>query len=83
MTKVQKALIEALDIYGDAAATAEVVARASALPHDDTFVPSVAAIAREIWERKLTVATARAELATRRADALATMNTLPVSDTVH
>jgi hypothetical protein len=83
MTKVQTALIEALQGYGDPDATAEVVARASALPHDDAFVPAVAAIAREVWQRKLAVATARAKKANQWADALAAMNTLPVSDTVH
>jgi hypothetical protein len=80
---MESALIEELQGSDDPEATAEVVARVATLPLDDNYVAAVTAAIREVWGRKLAVATARAEEANRTADALEAANKLPPSNTVH
>jgi len=82
-SELDAALAKVLDEHGDPDATAEIVEKASSLPHDDTWISVAAALAGEVWRRKDALASARAEEANRRADALATMNRLPPSDITH
>lgn len=88
MTKAQveecrAALIEALNVYGDPAATAEVVAAVQALPDDvdfNTYVNTFTEAARAVWQRKLDAATFRTQELEWQA---VVMDLLPMSTTTH
>ncbi|HXG90321.1 MAG TPA: hypothetical protein VNJ02_18500 [Vicinamibacterales bacterium] len=91
MTKTEAAeciaaLIEALSVYGDSVATAEVVATVATLPFDGdraTYIQTIADAARAVWQRKLTAATQRAQKVDWRVTAMAAMSVMPLSTTTH
>ncbi len=88
MTKTQveecrAALIEALNVYGDPAATAEVLAAVESLPADvdfNTYVDTFTDAARAVWQRKLDAATFRAQELEWQ---VVVMDLLPMSTTTH
>ena len=80
------AVTEALAVYGDEQATAEVLTEVSELLYegdDEVYAQAVAAVARKVWQKKLDLVTDRIKQLEAETAALRAINRMPPCNGVH